>query len=216
MQTVKLTVAIVLMATLTGCGGAGGSSSPEEPAVKSCFANYKKAITSSNGDAAAAEVDANTISYYSRMLTHTLELSADQTKALGLMDKLIVLMARHRIPADELRAMDGKAFFVYAVDHGWTGDVGNIQLGAVSVTGNTAKAEHLLGNQKSGIYWGFNKEGGKWKIDLTSNMTELQKILKQTIAQQGMGDDEFLFIAITEGNPDQIKDTIWNPVGKGN
>lgn len=212
MKHLTLAFALLVTATLTGCGG----SSPEEPAIRACFANYKKAIMAKNGQNAGAEIDTNTVEYYSRMRKHVLEASASQTKALGLMDRLIVLMARHRIPAAQVKEMDGKAFFIYAVDQGWVGEVAQIELGRVNVTGTNAKGMHMMGNQKTEIDWQFNKENGKWLIDLTSNLPELEKIFKQSLAQQGLGENEFLFDVLEQLSGEPVTETIWEPAGNPN
>lgn len=200
----------LLIATLQGCGG----SSPEEPAIRTCFENYKKAILAADGQAAVAEVNAATLAYYGQMLKLSLKASKAETEALGLMDRLMVFTTRHRVPADVLKTMDTKAYFVYAVENGWIGDITKNMLGEIEVKGNTATGMHMVGSQKTNIFWQFSKEEGKWKADITAIMPIAEMAFKQIIAEAGENENTFLFDILGQvSGKDVDEKTIWEPVG---
>lgn len=201
---------MLFIATLQGCGG----SSSEEPAIRTCFENYKNAILAADGQAAVAEVNAATLDYYRQILNLSLKASKAETKALGLMDRLMVFTTRHRVPADLLRSMDTNAYFVYAVENGWIGDIAKNMLGEIEVNGDTATGMHMVGSQKTNIFWQFSKEEGKWKANITAIMPTAEKAFKQIITNAGKNENTFLFEILGQVSGKDVDEKfIWEPVG---
>ncbi len=89
---------------------------------------------------------------------------------MNILDKLTVLTARHYISDEKLLVMDGSSFLKYAIDQGMVGknSVMNIEVDEVEVNGSFAKARLYSNGVKSPAFFEFNKEKGKWKIDITS------------------------------------------------
>ena len=186
---------------------------PDEAAVRAAFEAYKKALLAADGEAAVAAVDRNTLGYYGRI--HDLALRADSAtvRALPSLDLLMVLLVRHRVPADSLRRMDGPALLAHGVDEGWIGRDGveGQTLGGIRVDADTAYADVLIHGQPVPFAWTFHREDGQWRLDLTSTMGGISEALDGAIAETGMDREAFFFdmLGMLTGTPPD--ETIWIP-----
>lgn len=188
----------------------------EADAVRAAFAGYKQAILDQDGVTALGWVDAKTLAYYGRMRELALHAERDAVARLSTMDKLMVFTVRHRIVREAVEAMDGAGLFVHAVEQGWIGKrsvVGN-EIGEVAIAGTTATGTHVTGGRTSGLKWVFTKEGGRWKIDLTSNMALGDQALKAAIGMSGMGEDEFLFSMLESVSGRKVESGVWEPMAR--
>src|SRR5262245_58253589 len=115
-------IQITLLCLLTAVqGGCKEDDSHDATFVRACFEGYKKAILDQDGKTAVALVDDNTLKYYGKMRELALEGSANDVRQLSTVNKIMVLMLRHRIPFEDLTEMTADSLFVYAVDEGWVG-----------------------------------------------------------------------------------------------
>src|SRR5688572_23627540 len=160
----------------------------DQDLVKKCFTNYKQAILEGRGNDAANQVDSKTIQYYGKELNLALTGDSATVNELNLLDKVTVLMVRHRIPVGQLVTMTGRDLFIYSVDNGMIGknSVMTIELGDVKVEGNFANGQMVSGGQKTPLYFQFKKEGNEWRIDLTSLFVPSNMALTKMIEDQGI------------------------------
>jgi hypothetical protein len=182
--------------------------------VKKTFNNYKKAILEDKGAEASEWVDSKTLSFYDRMLKISLHGDSVSVQKLDFLEKLTVLMVRHRVPVNELLSMSGKDFFIYAIDQGMVGkgSVMTIDIGDVKITDNFATGQMLANGKPTPLNFGFNKENNTWKVDLTSIFPASNAGLNKMIADEGMTDIEYIFNALEMLTGRPVEDSIWKPL----
>ncbi len=187
----------------------------EDAKVKQTFSNYKQSILKGDGEEAVKWVDTNTIAYYGKMLGLALDADSAKVADLNLMDRLTVLSLRHRMSRSEIAGMDGRQLFVHSIKKGMVGKntVANVEIGAIKIDGSTAEGQLEANGQKSPLNFGFSKENGQWKLDLTSLFGPTTAGLKQMIAGQGMSENEFIIRALQmTGDGKPVNNTIWRPM----
>lgn len=110
------------------------------------FNQYKSAILKDNGEKAARFVDSKTINYYNDILKKTIESDSLTISKLSLMDKLMVLTIRHKVPKEMILLFDGKGLFIHAINDGMVGknSVVNNAIGTVSVEDGFAKGQLIM------------------------------------------------------------------------
>ncbi|WP_420457365.1 hypothetical protein [Rubrivirga sp.] len=187
-------------------------------AVAQAFEAYRTAVLASDGRAALDAVDAATVRYYGAMLDLALDADSATVAREPLIHQLLVLALRGRVSADTLRAMDPVSAFVYGVDRGWIGreSVERIELGRVTVRGDRATATlESAGRPVPTLQFGFSREDGRWRFDLTSFQSGLSAELEAVAKRAGMTGSELVeqMLASVIGEPAAFDD-LWHPVGR--
>ena len=80
-------------------------------AVQEAFRTYKSAILNNDGSLAYSSIDKNTRGAYDNYLSMALTADAEKIETLGILDKMQIIIMRHRIPKAELIKMSGKDLF---------------------------------------------------------------------------------------------------------
>lgn len=186
----------------------------EEQLVKKTFETYKSAILNDKGEEAVEQVDAKTINYYGDILDKVKTADSLTVDKFTLMDKLMVLIIRHRISKDEILTTNGKQLLVTAIKMGMVGksSVMNNEVGVVKVNGNFATGELLVQGQKTPLAFEFNKENGAWKLDLTAVFPAGEAAFRQMVKQSGEPENAYLLslIELTSGKEPGAE--VWVPV----
>jgi hypothetical protein len=182
--------------------------------IKDCFAGYKASILESNGEEAIKWIDKNTLDYYDRILEVSITGDSATVQNLGLMDKLTVLTVRHRIPQEEVLKMDGNSFFIYAIDAGMVGknSIMPLEIGDIDISGNFAKGQLIANGQEAPLFFHFNKEGDKWKINITSIFVPSTAGLKQAIKNNGQTENQFIFEMLEILTGKVVENSVWQPL----
>ena len=182
--------------------------------IQESFENYRSAILNRKGELAYTLVDINTKKYYEKTINMILHLSEIETKKLSLLNKVNVLMARHRIEPDVLTKMSGKSFFVYAVDNGWIGEesVSNLQIEVVEINDNFAKTHIVTEEGEAPFGFSFRREDGKWRIDLTSMFSISNVAFSKQAENMGVSENEFIFMILESISGKKVESKIWNPI----
>jgi hypothetical protein len=185
----------------------------EQDKVNACFQEYKSAILEDRGADAAEVVNKTTIEYYEKMLDIALYADSATVDGLGITDKVTVFTIRHKIPKSEVSELDGKDFFIYAINTGMVGKntVVNMNIGTIDVNDNFATGQLVASGQESPMFFQFQKEDG-WKLDITSLFPASNTVLNQMVANSGMNQNDFLFQimqSLTGRYPDE---SIWQPM----
>ena len=184
--------------------------------VTASFQTYKEAVIKQDGKAALPVISQGTLNYFGQTLKHALESSREDVEKLRTADKLLVLRARHQVPAETLRKMSAADFFAYGIDKGWTTKESavSLSLGHIDASGDTAKAELVVGGKKApaSMAYVFHKESGKWKLDMLPMMTRVDAMFKQAIRTQGVEENEFLFNVLESVSRQKVSDDVWKPI----
>ncbi len=190
------------------------SQSKDEEGVKNCFQSYKEAILTGEGKEAVKWVDSRTIEYYTMVLEKSISADSLEISAMPFMDKFMVLVVRYRIDYEELKEMDGKKFFIYAVNKEMVGknSVMNVEVGEVKVEGKFAQASVVTKGVDAGFSFDFYKEKRKWKMDLTSIFKPTTRALKLALEGKEMSDEEFIIFSLELSGQKPVTSDLWRPL----
>lgn len=182
--------------------------------VENSFSGYKAAILEGKGKEAIKWVDQNTLDYYEKILEIAKSGDKATVQNLGLLDKWTVLSVRHRIPREEVLNMDGRSFFIYAVDEEFIGkkSVRDVEIGEIEVNGKTARGKIITEGDFDPMYFDFHKEGNKWKIDLTSLYPVSEAELEKARERNAKPDDEFILEILRMMTRKEPAPNIWDPL----
>lgn len=182
--------------------------------VKECYSSYKAAIIESNGEEALKCIDKNTLGYYGKMLDISIHGDSATIQNLELMDKMMVLTIRHRIPHEEIFSQDANSLFVYAVNSGMVGknSVAPLEIGLVEIDEDFAKGQIVSNGQPTPLNYEFNKEEGQWKLDLTAIFAPSAAALKQVIDENDQTENEFIFEILGMVTGKAVENNIWHPL----
>ncbi|MBO9613031.1 MAG: hypothetical protein J7619_10070 [Dyadobacter sp.] len=186
----------------------------EEKQVRKTFEDYKSAILNDKGEEAAGLVDTKTINYYGDILEKVKTADSLKVDGLSLMDKLMVLIVRHRIPKEEIMTTNGRQLLVTAIKMGMVGksSVINNEVGVVKVNGNFASGELLVRGQKTPLAFEFNKENGAWKLDLTAAFPAAQAAFQHLVKESGQPENEYLLSLVELSSGKEATREVWLPV----
>lgn len=193
---------------------------PEEPAppyppltgadaeaVRDVVRQYQDAIRRGDGTAAARLVTRETREYYARMLEMAVSATEQEVRAASLMDRMMILMYRHRVPAAELRALPSDAAFAHTIDAGWVTATEGEELAARSEA-------YGQGDRAALRYRGdthFLREDGGWRWDM-------MPLIRGASAEFAEGldsreeEDEFLMFVLKQSNGRDPSPAIWQPL----
>jgi hypothetical protein len=208
---------ILLVAAALALGSPDGgavpkATSPERAAIQSAFKAYQAALLEKNGGRCAALVDSATITYYQRMRDLAVTGRAAEIRKLGLLDKVMIVRVRHQVPLAELKGMDGRGMFAYAVSQGWIGDkVAKAQIGAIDVNGDLASGAFMVDGQPTPTRIGLRFERGAWRIDVLSLFPAATFLFRQRQKESGMSEDYFVLAAVGALVGKPVPPTIWDP-----
>ena len=152
-------------------------SSKSHTEIEITFNEYKSAILNNGGEKSYSVIDQKTKDYYSWLQKSSVNFTKDDIMKLGILDKMQIIIMRHRIPSQKLAKMTGKELFIHAVDNGWVGKngVSKLGIGKIRVDNNFGTGEVSIDGNPSSIYYHFHKENDKWKIGVME-MTKLGQV----------------------------------------
>ena len=186
-----------------------------EQTVKQTFENYRQAILNDQGDKAISYLSSNTFDYYGTILEETKKADSIRLEELSLIDKLMVLIIRHRTPSDKIKSFDKNTLIVYAFNEGMIGKetVENYAIGEVFFENeNTAKGQLLVQNTPVPTSFRFYKENNEWKVDITSVMPGTNTAFEKMIENSGMEENEFIFLILENLTSERPDKSIWKPI----
>ncbi len=197
------------------------AAADESAAVAASFAAYKQALIAGDGAAASRLTSADTHAYLKQTLDRALTMEARELQSLPLLDQISVLMLRHNMKPQALRAMTESDPVAYAVNHQAFDmkEVEKLEAAEFSVTGSQAQAP--LSNLKGSpipVNVHFKEEAGSWRFDLLSSIAPFRAVFesqaglfKNLNSADGSNAVVPLIIHIITGRaPDP---NIWNPPG---
>jgi len=192
------------------------SLTPEEDAQSALarFDEYKTALLAANGDVAVSYVDAETIDYYEQMRSMALRAPRQEVEAMGMMDRFMVLLLRHRMTPGELEGMSGTSLFIYAVENGWISQdsIGRIKLGTATPVADTIRVPVVSTGQATQMKVLFHRQSGEWKINLPSFTAIAEPALKIVAERMNYEEDELLFWLLQQATGKRSTEALWDPM----
>lgn len=183
-------------------------SAAETEAVRAAARGYIDAARRRDGAAAARLVSRETRAYYARMAAMAVSAPEAQVRAAPLMERMMILMYRHRVPAGELRTLAGDAAFAYTIDEGWVdGDAEDPILSGGEGFGEGDRAVLRQGGED--VY--FVREDGGWRMDMMPTILAASTALAPD-PDSGMTEDEFVMFVLKYSNGRDPSPDIWQPL----
>lgn len=188
--------------------------SSEEALVKEAFNHYKSSILNEKGEEAVKYVNSKTIAYYDEILRKVKNADSAEVNALSVLDKLMIFSVRHRTSRTDILSFDGKALLVYAIKSGMVGksSVINLSVGEIKTDGNYANGVVVTNGKATPLSFGFTKENGQWKIDLTSILPASAAAFEAMVKDSGQEENEFFFSILNILTGKTPGPEIWKPV----
>jgi hypothetical protein len=191
-------------------------ASADERAVRAAFQAYKAAVLDQQGTHAADRVTSGTLDAFERYRELALTGDRDTLQALPVTDRLQVLSIRHRVPTGQLRAMNGRAVFIYAVDRGWIGreSIERTHVGQVRVQGGIATAGIRIGRADTPVNFEFQREEGQWRLDLMPVIRMSEALFTQMAEQHGISENQLLMKLLGAVSGEPVDESIWDAPAK--
>jgi hypothetical protein len=180
---------------------------PDAEAVRDVVRQYQAAIERRDGAAAARLVSRDTRAYYSRLLGMAVSATEEQVRAAPLMDRVTILLYRHRTPAGELRALAPDQAFAHTISAGWVTATDGEELASRSEA--FGEGDRAILRYDGDTH--FVREEGAWRWDM---MPLIQAATAEM--EQGMSSreeqDEFLMFVLKQSDGRDPSPDIWQPL----
>ena len=193
------------------------SPTDDKGQIKKCFAKYKLAILTKDGENGVGCVDSATINFYSTTLYKIIKFDSLQIENEPAIDKYTILKVRQNFPEDSILQMDGKGLLLALMNKGFAGNlnIAEYKLGNIKIGNDTAIAEKVINGKRSPFIFRFRKESGSWKL-CSFSPSEHEGYnwgIKQAISKSKLSEDNYILNYIeTTSISKKIKKNIWNPL----
>lgn len=173
-----IVASLCLLAAACGTSAPPGTSTPVSPptspaadesaAVTAAFETYTKAALAKDGATAVTVVATPVFAYFEDIRKLALTGTEEELAAGKLSTRVTVYGMRAGLDAATLRTGSAQDVVKASIDKGLVGEQGisNLELGKVTVSGDTASAEVTSRGQKTPLKLKFVREDGKWKFDM--------------------------------------------------
>lgn len=191
-----------------------------------------RALANRDGERAASLYSRNSIEYYDRMVKAARTATRDEIAKMPWLDRLEILVLRHRLPAADLRTIDGERYIRTAVAQGWWLHRDNDRIPedldfdrvTIKINGSMAWLDleldegslpgisRILASGDKKRYLRYYKEGDDWRLDQTAVHELRNELLGRWIIAQHDGDHEGLLMRLEERMSGRSVDrSIWDP-----
>lgn len=202
-----------VLAAAIFCGATALAAGEVEDRIVKRFDDYKAALQGDRGAEAAAFLSRSTVDYYEKVRDLALYATREELKPQSHVDVLQAMVLRSRIPAAEMRLMDGRALLVRAIDNGWVGkeNFEPFSVAAVRVDGDKAVADMAPAAGTPTTPLDFVREGGEWLIDLVGLLQSTNQMFDMLITTQQLDREAFVLTVLSSLDGKPVDATVWNP-----
>ena len=183
--------------------------------VRLAFERYRASVLAGDGPGAVGAVSASTVAYYGRTVDLALDADSADVAALPFMDQVMALTLRHRLTPTVLRGLDGAAALRVGVEKGWVDmdSMEGMDIGEVDIEGDLAIGELVMrGERLEEVWLRFEREGGKWRVDMTSMMEMVSSAMTRLGPDDPSPRQMLRLMLEAAGGP--LPDDLWHPVGR--
>lgn len=180
----------------------------EAEALRDVVRQYQAAVNRRDGAAAARLVTRETRAYYGRMRDMAVSAPEAAVRAAPLMDRVSILLYRHRVPAAELRALAPEAAFARTIEGGWV---------AASEEDPLAEGSRAFGEgDRAVLRFGgdevpFLREDGAWRWDMMPMILGASDEFSEGLESQEE-EDEFVLFVLQQSDGRAPSPDIWQPL----
>ncbi|MDR4505618.1 MAG: hypothetical protein MRK01_12660 [Candidatus Scalindua sp.] len=211
----RITAVIILLCiSISNCTAEEPQQTIAVSGVRGAFDNYKSSILDQDGSKAVQYVSNSTIEYYGKIMKSALTGEEEEVRNLSTIDKMMVILLRHRMDAEVLSHMTAEELFIHSVDKGWIGkdSVINSDIGKITESTDTATAVFINYGKETPLKYQFVKEQEQWKLDLTAVMPLSDQAFKEVIESSNLDEDEYIFKILESISGEKLSEDIWHPL----
>jgi len=179
----------------------------EAEAVHAVLRAYFDAVTHRDGAAAVQAVTRTTRGYYARMRDLALTATEAQVRAAPLMDRVSILMYRHRVPAGVLRTLAGDSAFAHTISAGWVAATAGEPPAMGPVFGRGDRA--IMRDRGTSMQ--FVREDGAWRWDMMPLIRGASREFAASLPG-GMTEEQFIFRVLEMSTGRPASPSVWQPV----
>ncbi|ALG69870.1 hypothetical protein VY88_10885 [Azospirillum thiophilum] len=194
MRVAFLAFFVILIAASTGFA-APPRETPEERDVAATFDAARTALAERRGSAVIPLLTRNSVKTLESVRDAARQPGDAPLQRLEPAERFAAMGLRRHLGPSELRRMSVGDIANHALKAGWLGPnvVARSALGPVRVRGDRASGLLMVDNRPALVPADFVREGGVWRIDITSVFTFGSQMLKGFAAMSGK--DESAYIA---------------------
>jgi hypothetical protein len=163
------------------------SSAPvdESQAVRAAFDTYTKAALAKDGTTAVSVMASPAFAFFDDMRKLALTATEQELATQKLSTRLMAYTMRGGMDPAIVRTASPQDLVKGAIDKGLVGEQGikNLELGEVTVKGDTADVEVMSRGKKAPFTLRFAREDGRWKFDMLP-LLELTDAAFGSLAQE--------------------------------
>jgi hypothetical protein len=186
----------------------------EEEDVRAAWEQLGAAFNARNGEAAAAALATQSIRYFDRIMDLARTAGRQAMEELPIGERWEVVRIRNRCTTAEIKKMDGRGLLVYGTTQGWFIDDPDdpvTTLGRIKVSGTSARAEILFGDEPSDIWYDFYKEESGWKLDMTRGDERRNELMTRAMKRMGVHPSDFIVVYEEIDSGKAVRRDIWDP-----
>lgn len=211
-----LTIWLLLLGA--GCDSSGREAQDQKEVVE-VFEQYKEAVIDGDGPVAADLVTPKTYELYKNFLDLALDADEAETRSLPFIDKMSVVMIRHRLEPIRVRQMTGKDLFEHGISDGWTSQKSTVDLVAdnVTIAGDQAwlDIKQLSTGMVAKKQFNLKKVGNDWKIDFVELLRKIGPALEHQLSTQtSISQDEMVKLIASVEQVKPATEAVWQPLGR--
>lgn len=208
---------VLVMVCAWGSASSAQRLAGEEADVRAVLAAYRAAIQSKDGAAALGAVSQGSVDFFGTVLQRALTGGKAEILKMSAPAQFLVLRTRLEFADARLETLGPAEFYVKTVNAGWTParSVADWELGSLTFTGNRATAPLVLrGKPLPNVVYGFAKDGGKWKVDLTPLFSQVDTGVRAAVDEAGRDKTKTLLAALARVTGKPVTDSVWEPLRK--
>ena len=179
------------------------------------FNTYKNAVLKNDTKNAILQLDKSSFNYYDEILNTSLRADEAQINQLDILDRLMVLTVKHRVPKEQLIKMNGKDLLVYALENDIINNnrVETMGIGEIDINGDIAYGQFLQNSKNIALYLGFSYDQSQWRLDVTSLAEPTGFAIRKLVEMQNKDENEVILMMIESATPGQkVSKEIWKPI----
>ena len=180
---------------------------PDADAIRDVVRQYQAAISRRDGPAAARLVSRDTRAYYTRLLGMAVSATEEQVRAAPLMDRVTILLYRHRTAPGELRALAADQAFAHTISAGWVTATEGEELASRSEA--FGEGDRAILRYDGDTH--FVREDGIWRWDMMALIQAATAEMEEGMASREE-EDEFLMFVLKQSDGRDPSPDIWQPL----
>lgn len=181
----RLTCVCLLLAPLLCLLGGCDKYAQDKEDIRAALDANKRAMQARDAQGFIDSVSEGTLENLDRVLRLAREGSRIEVQSKSVADKMLIVMLRNRVPRDQLRKLDSKAFIVWSMEQGWWDSMGDREesIESIKVVATTATVKMRVEGSDLAREVGLVKEDKGWRLDMSVGQRQLNRRFEEATNQ---------------------------------